>query len=139
MFDKVKVYLLKPHHLSESRHMPYLAKKIPVSCDESTVFEWVAFMKANLTEVQTSLRQEGVLHEQWYLKREKDGLTLVGVMNVADSDVARKAANASVLEVDKVHRAFKKYWVKGKICDVDIDPDGPPNFTGHELLIDVRV
>lgn len=116
------------------------SKKIFLTCGEQEVRSWAAFMLANMSEVKQSLHNEGVRYEAWYLGRDEgDGcLFLVGVMDVDDATAAHAVSAKSTLEVDKVHREFKKHWDRKrseKEPKLQIDPSTAPDL---ELLFEAR-
>jgi hypothetical protein len=116
----------------------YSARKIYLTCDEVVVREWAAYLTGHADEVSQSLAQERVRHELWFMGRDADGLFLIGVMDVDDREASSKAAQASILSVDAVHRAFKQHWDRARSHDLPIDPSRAPGFPGCETLIDAR-
>ncbi|MEM7641239.1 MAG: DUF6176 family protein [Pseudomonadota bacterium] len=118
--------------------MPYLARGIPLTCDDGPVRDWASFMTSRLDQVRQSLVRDGVRREQWYLLRGADGLALIGVMDVDDPAAVGQAAAASDLAVDVAHRRFKRHWKREGIEDLDIDPTSPPDRPHAECLPDVR-
>jgi hypothetical protein len=118
--------------------MNYSARKIYLTCDEEPLLAWAAFMRGHLEEVVQSLRQERVRHEMWFSGRDQDGLFVIGVMDVDDHQTSAAVANASALEVDRVHREFKKHWDRARTCDLKIAPEEPPMFAGSTLLFEAR-
>ena len=118
--------------------MNYSAHKIPLTCDEPVVREWAAYMAAHADEVSQSLAQEGVRHELWVMGRDAEGLFLIGVTDVVDRKASWKAAQASTLSVDAVHRVFKQHWDRARNHDLPIDPACAPEFPDCETLIDAK-
>ena len=118
--------------------MSYTARKIYLTCDESVVHDWAAYMRAHLDEVVRSLRQEQVRHEMWFQGRDHHGLFLIGVMDVDDHAKSAAVAAASTLGVDLVHRQFRQHWDRARTQDLDIAPEASPVFANCTLLFEAR-
>ena len=118
--------------------MNYSAKKIYVTCGRKEVGEWAAYMRAHAGEVRQSLCQELVRHEAWYLGEDKDGLYLIGVMDVDDQRASAAIAATSSLSIDQVHREFKRYWDRARVTRLNIPADQIPTFDTCKVLLDVR-
>jgi hypothetical protein len=117
--------------------MNYRATKIRLTCDERTVREWASYMLDNNDEVVLALRNEGVRHEMWFMGRDSS-LFVIGVMDVDDAAASRAVAAKSRLNVDEVHRRFKRHWERGGLETLSIDPACIPSFGGCELLFEAR-
>ncbi len=117
--------------------MNYRATKIRLTCDEPIVRAWASFMEEHLDEVSAALRNENVRHEMWFLGRDAS-LYVIGVMDVDDHRASQKVAAASSLKVDEVHRDFKKFWDRGSVLRLPINPATAPYFEECELLFEAR-
>ena len=117
--------------------MNYRATKIRVICDEETVREWAAYMRAHIDEASMALRNEGVRHEMWFMGRDPS-LFVIGVMDVDDVAASRQVAVKSRLSVDEVHRGFKAFWDKDSLQTLAVDRTEVPRFEDCELLFEVR-
>lgn len=111
--------------------------KIGLTCDESIVRAWAGFMKQHIDEVSAALRNENVRHEMWFMGKDAD-LYIIGVMDVEDHRASQQVAAKSSLDVDAVHREFKKFWDKEKAELLPINSAEPPNFDDCELLFEAR-
>ena len=118
--------------------MNYSARKIYLTCDEHPLNEWAAFMRAHLDQVAESLRDEKVRHEMWFSGRDEGGLFVIGVMDVDDHQASNTVTTASTLEVDQVHRAFKKHWDRARAQDLDIAKTHAPIFEHCALLFEAK-
>ena len=118
--------------------MNYSAHKIYLTCNEGPLAAWAAFMRGHIEEVSESLRQERVRHEMWFSGQDQGGLFIIGVMDVDDHQASAAAANVLVLEVDRVHREFKKHWDRARTHKLDIAPRQAPVFDGYALLFEAR-
>lgn len=117
--------------------MSYQATKIRLTCDELIVRAWASFMKEHLDEVSAALRSENVRHEMWFLGRDTS-LYVIGVMDVDDHRASQKIAAYSRLKVDEVHREFKKFWDRGSVLRLSINPATAPDFEECELLFEAH-
>lgn len=117
--------------------MNYRATKIGLTCDEPVVRAWASFMTEHLGEVSAALRNENVRHEMWFMGRDTS-LYIIGVMDVDDHQASQEVAAKSSLEVDAVHRDFKKFWDRGNVVRLHISPDTPPDFDNCELLFEAH-
>ena len=95
--------------------------------------------RTDTDEVRQSLKQEGVLHEQWYLGVDGAKIFLVGVMKTSDMQRARKVASTSSLEVDKYHQRFKRNWIREEIRDLSTDGVSTPSFPDLKLILDIHL
>lgn len=109
--------------------------KIGLTCDEPRVRAWASFMKQHLDEVSEALRNENVRHEMWFMGRDA-ALYVIGVMDVDDHSGSQHVSAKSNLQVDAVHREFKKFWDKERVELVPIDPARPPQFKDCDLLFE---
>jgi hypothetical protein len=115
--------------------MNYLATKIRVTCDETTVRAWAAYMIEHLEEVSAALRNENVRHEMWFMGRDCS-LFIVGVMDVDDHAASQAVAAKSGLSVDEVHKNFKAHWDKDSAERLSIDPARIPRLDDCEFLFE---
>ncbi|MCO5132653.1 MAG: DUF6176 family protein [Xanthobacteraceae bacterium] len=118
--------------------MNYQAKRIRLTCNETTVRDWAAFMLAHLDEMSVALRQEGVRHEMWFMGADEISLYVIGVMDVDDKAASVAASEKSELSVDAVHRRFKAHWDRTRVEDIKVESRHPPTFDGCELLFEAR-
>lgn len=118
--------------------MNYSARKIYLTCDEQPLNEWATFMRAHIERVSESLAEEKVRHEMWFSGRDQDGLFVIGVMDVDDHQASGAVASVSTLEVDRVHRAFKKHWDRARAQDLSITRTHPPTFEDCTLLFEAK-
>ncbi len=117
--------------------MNYRAMKIGLTCDEPIVRAWASFMKQHLDEVSAALRNENVRHEMWFMGRDA-ALYVIGVMDVDDHHASQRVSAKSCLQVDTVHREFKKFWDRDRAELLPINPAEPPHFNDCELLFEAR-
>ena len=118
--------------------MNYQARRIRLTCGETTVRNWAAFMLAHRDEVSTALRQEGVRHEMWFMGADEISLYVIGVMDVDDQADSVAASERSELSVDAVHRQFKTHWDRSSLEDLRIERSIPPSFDDCEMLFEAR-
>jgi Family of unknown function (DUF6176) len=118
--------------------MNYSARKIYLTCNDEPLNAWATFMRAHIEDVVKSLGHENVRHEMWFSGEDRDGLFVIGVMDVDDSQASAAVANASILEVDRVHREFKKHWDRTRIQDLNVTPARAPTFEGCTLLFEAK-
>lgn len=118
--------------------MHYIARKIYLTCDETTVHAWADFLRNHADEASLSLRLENVAHELCYLGTDDHGLYIIGIMDIAPADLAhsKQVTEQSNLSVNEVHRAFKKHF--GTRETLDIPSDQVPRFPGLTLLFEFR-
>jgi hypothetical protein len=78
------------------------------------VEEWKNFIFSNKKEATSTLRNEGVTVETFFLARIEDRDYLVGYMRAKSMDHAHEIVKHSISNVDAYHQKFKMdTWVKG--------------------------
>ncbi|XAH22171.1 DUF6176 family protein [Xylophilus sp. GW821-FHT01B05] len=72
------------------------------------VREWAAHLAAHRDQALKSLEVEGVSIESVFLESTEQGDFLIYYMRAASIETAQRVALASISEIDRYHRAFKR-------------------------------
>lgn len=118
--------------------MHYIARKIYLTCDETTVYAWAHFLRDHADEAALSLHLEKVAHELCYLGTDDQGLYIIGIMDIDPADLAhsKEITEQSDLSINEVHRAFKKHF--GTRETLDLPSNQVPHFPDLTLLFEFR-
>ena len=116
--------------------MNYRAAKIPVSCDETVIRQWVHDLTICPQTLKTALQREGVRHEVWYLGREHGKPFLIGVMDCDNHERAVQIFLESEHDIDRIHRAFTTHWLMDDIEQLDVSPQHEPRYPQYEKLFE---
>lgn len=96
------------------------------------VHEWADFLHANHDEALQSLRNEGVTVESAFVVNIEGKDYLIGYMRAAKMSKAHEAVDASTLNIDAYHQAFKKAcWGKRYRCTPISDLSRVPDEAGY--------
>lgn len=86
------------------------------------VREWAAYVVSHRAEALETLENEGVTIESVFLESTAEGDFLVYYMRAASMEKAQEVAQASVSEMDRYHRAFKREtWAKVEKLELLLD------------------
>lgn len=86
------------------------------------VRQWAAFLQTHRDEALRALEAEGVLIESVFLDSAPEGDELVYYMRADSMERAMAVAAASVAEIDRYHRDFKKAtWVDVRRLELLVD------------------
>lgn len=99
---------------------------------ESRVKEWANYILSNREEATSTLKNEGVTVESFFLTKIDEKDYLVGYMRAKSMEHAQKVVRDSISEVDAYHQQFKKEtWVKGIKSKLLLDLTRIPDEESH--------
>jgi len=78
------------------------------------VEEWASFILSNKEETLSTLKNEGVTIENFFLATIESKDYLIGYMRAKSMEKARDVVKTSLSEIDAYHKQFQQdCWVKG--------------------------
>ncbi len=97
------------------------------------VKEWSSFILSNKEMALSTLKNEGVTVENFFLTEIEGKDYLIGYMRAKSMSDAHKAVKESLSEIDAYHQKFKQdCWAKGINADLVLELD---RLVGEEINI----
>ena len=108
--------------------MPYQTQCVKIQLKPDSlkrVREWATTLnESRRAEALATLRDEAVVLEAAFLDRTTEGDFLIYVMKAESFEKAKEAAAASIHEIDKYHKEFKRdTWDNRKQLELLLDLD----------------
>jgi len=86
----------------------------------TAVVDWASALQTRHAEAIESIRAEGVFAESWFRTELAGQPHLFAVMVCQTSEAVSRDEPSSELEVDRIHREFKRYWDRGRMVRCDL-------------------
>jgi biotin operon repressor len=102
--------------------MEVIAGVIELAPDsEEQIKNWSGYINTHIEQALQTLRDEGVEVESFFHLHLDGKDYLLTYQRVADSKKSHEVFSVSESEVDRVHREFKKSWLKGHKAKLLVD------------------